>query len=164
MVLLRNLIFPCRGCGRSSRNIVGNASVGICRRVRESCTQRFRASGASADCYEVCNRVSSCGLASRPSHSCVYLWSPCCGLLASGGLVKGFVPCLTTFLSILSDFYLTGLITSIVNGNDVVPTLSLGFLRDLTDMATLLSEDSSVTEEVVCQPPPLYLSIANKPH
>ena len=42
-----------------------------------------------------------------------------------------------------------GLIVSVVHGSDVVPTLSLGVLRDLKNVALTLSEEGLVAEEIV---------------
>ncbi|KAL7418974.1 hypothetical protein Q5752_006658 [Cryptotrichosporon argae] len=43
----------------------------------------------------------------------------------------------------------SGLITSVVQNADVVPTLSLGLLRDLRNIAITLSEEGTVAEEIV---------------
>jgi hypothetical protein len=45
--------------------------------------------------------------------------------------------------------YSVGLITSVVQNADVVPTLSLGVLRDLKNIAVTLHEESGVAEEIV---------------
>ena len=45
--------------------------------------------------------------------------------------------------------YARGLITSIVHGSDIVPTLSLGVLRDLRNVSVTLFEEGRVAEEIV---------------
>ena len=42
-----------------------------------------------------------------------------------------------------------GLIVSVIHGTDVVPTLSLGVLRDLKNVALTLYEEGLVAEEIV---------------
>ncbi|KAK4689511.1 hypothetical protein P7C73_g601, partial [Tremellales sp. Uapishka_1] len=45
--------------------------------------------------------------------------------------------------------YCSGLITSVVQNSDIVPTLSLGVLRDLKNVAVTLFEEGNVAEEIV---------------
>lgn len=45
--------------------------------------------------------------------------------------------------------YSAGLITSVVQNSDVVPTLSLGVLRDLKNIAVTLFEEGNIAEEIV---------------
>lgn len=45
--------------------------------------------------------------------------------------------------------HVEGLITSVVQNSDVVPTLSLGVLRDLKNIAVTLFEEAGVAEEIV---------------
>lgn len=45
--------------------------------------------------------------------------------------------------------YARGLITSVVQGSDIVPTLSLGVLRDLRNVSVTLFEEGRVAEEIV---------------
>lgn len=45
--------------------------------------------------------------------------------------------------------YTQGLITSVVKNTDIVPTLSLGVLRDLKNVAMTLGREGNVAEEIV---------------
>lgn len=45
--------------------------------------------------------------------------------------------------------YCRGLVISSINGFDIVPTLSLGVLRDLKNMAMGLSSEAGTAEEIV---------------
>ncbi|KAF9132484.1 hypothetical protein BG015_003700 [Linnemannia schmuckeri] len=50
---------------------------------------------------------------------------------------------------ITTPFYCNGLITTVVHQYDLVPTLSLGLLRDFKNVATTLHEEGSVVEDIV---------------
>lgn len=52
--------------------------------------------------------------------------------------------------------YASGLISSVVQNSDVVPTLSLGVLRDLKNIAVTLYEEAGVAEEIVGRVVGLY--------
>jgi len=45
--------------------------------------------------------------------------------------------------------YSSGLITSVIQGTDIVPCLSLGVLRDLKNVAVTLSEEGNIAQEIV---------------
>lgn len=50
--------------------------------------------------------------------------------------------------------YAKGLISSVVHGTDVVPSLSLGCLGDLKNVALTLSEEGHLAEEIVARASP----------
>jgi hypothetical protein len=45
--------------------------------------------------------------------------------------------------------YCTGLVTSVVHGNDIVSSLSLGLLKDFKNVATSLHAEADVAEEII---------------
>jgi hypothetical protein len=47
--------------------------------------------------------------------------------------------------------YTKGLITSVIHNSDIVPSLSLGVLRDLKNIALTLFEEGNVAEEIVAR-------------
>ncbi|CDH59607.1 sn1-specific diacylglycerol lipase alpha [Lichtheimia corymbifera JMRC:FSU:9682] len=49
----------------------------------------------------------------------------------------------------LSDYCGRGLVTSVVHGYDIVPSLSLGLLRDFKNVAVSLSQESSVADDIL---------------
>ncbi|KAF9121749.1 hypothetical protein BGW39_010285 [Mortierella sp. 14UC] len=55
-------------------------------------------------------------------------------------------PCV---MSLPLSKYCTGLVTTVVHQYDLVPTLSLGLLRDFKNVATTLHEEGSVVEDIV---------------
>ena len=55
-------------------------------------------------------------------------------------------PCVTT--ADLTN-YTNGLIISVVNNNDIVPTLSLGLLRDLRKLTMLFKEEGNIADEII---------------
>lgn len=56
-------------------------------------------------------------------------------------------PCVMSYE--LSDYCGRGLVTSVVHGYDIVPSLSLGLLRDFKNVAVSLSQESSVAEDIL---------------
>ncbi|KAI9317594.1 hypothetical protein BX666DRAFT_2112010 [Dichotomocladium elegans] len=49
----------------------------------------------------------------------------------------------------LSEYCGRGLVTSIVHGYDIVPSLSLGLLKDFKNVAVSLSQESSVADDII---------------
>ncbi|KAI8639867.1 hypothetical protein BD408DRAFT_445622 [Parasitella parasitica] len=52
-------------------------------------------------------------------------------------------------MSLELSHYCTGLVTSVVHGNDIVSSLSLGLLKDFKNVATSLYAEADVAEEII---------------
>lgn len=80
--------------------------------------------------------------------SSAFVTSPSSGLPA-GRPIAAYAygpPCVA---SLDLAHYARGLVTSVVHGNDVVPSLSLGVVRDFVQLSQLLEDDPSLTSELI---------------
>ncbi|KAK4521845.1 amidophosphoribosyltransferase [Mucor velutinosus] len=92
--------------------------------------------------------LDSFAAASIKKVSCPFVISELSGLPA-GRPIHCYTygsPCV---MSLELSQYCTGLVTSVVHGNDIVSGLSLGLLKDFKNIAVSLHEDSHVTDEIL---------------
>lgn len=92
--------------------------------------------------------LDSFAAASIKKVSCPFVTSELSGLPA-GRPIHCYTygsPCV---MSLELSQYCTGLVTSVVHGNDIVSGLSLGLLKDFKNIAVSLHEDSHVTDEIL---------------
>lgn len=92
--------------------------------------------------------LDSFAAASIKKVSCLFVTSELSGLPA-GRPIHCYTygsPCV---MSLELSQYCTGLVTSVVHGNDIVSGLSLGLLKDFKNIAVSLHEDSHVTDEIL---------------
>ncbi|KAL9539198.1 hypothetical protein MBANPS3_010409 [Mucor bainieri] len=92
--------------------------------------------------------LDSFAAASIKKVSCPFVTSELSGLPA-GRPIHCYTygsPCV---MSLELSHYCSGLVTSVVHGNDIVSGLSLGLLKDFKNIAVSLHEDSHVTDEIL---------------
>ncbi|KAG1091023.1 hypothetical protein G6F42_019539 [Rhizopus arrhizus] len=92
--------------------------------------------------------LDSFAAASIKKVSCPFVTSELSGLPA-GRPIHCYTYGSPCGMSLELSQYCTGLVTSVVHGNDIVSGLSLGLLKDFKNIAVSLHEDSHVTDEIL---------------